>query len=161
MEAVAMSLRTEKRAEILARPTGEQFSRSVTSLRTCWIRAYGHATMRVALAFHVDDLLLVGTKQSLTDFLGELSRDMEIKCNEVTTKPTRHLGPRLVKTKSGYIFGVHAAYVEHMLEEFNISALKSTPTLRWARSEVDEKEMPASAAIISTTYWKTSLDRSS
>ena len=31
-----------------------------------------------------------------------------------------------------------------MLEEFNISALKSTPTLRWARSEVDEKEMPAS-----------------
>ena len=28
-----------------------------------------------------------------------------------------------------------------MLEEFNMSALKSSPTLRWERREKDEKEM--------------------
>ena len=31
-----------------------------------------------------------------------------------------------------------------MLEEFNMSGLKSSPTLRWERRENDEKEMPAS-----------------
>ena len=31
-----------------------------------------------------------------------------------------------------------------MLEEFNMSALKSSPTLRWERRETDEKEMLAS-----------------
>ena len=40
--------------------------------------------------------------------------------------------------------GVDASYVESMLEEFNMSALKSSPTLRWERRETDEKELPAS-----------------
>ena len=31
-----------------------------------------------------------------------------------------------------------------MLEDFSMSALKSTPTLRWERQEKDEKEVPAS-----------------
>ena len=48
------------------------------------------------------------------------------------------------KTKEGYNFGVHASYVESMLEEFNTCALKSSPTLRWERQEQHEKEMPAS-----------------
>ena len=30
-----------------------------------------------------------------------------------------------------------------MLEEFNMTALKSTPTLRWERRETDEEELPA------------------
>ena len=34
--------------------------------------------------------------------------------------------------------------MESMLEEFNMSALKSSPALRCERSEKDEKEMPAS-----------------
>ena len=34
--------------------------------------------------------------------------------------------------------------VEDMLLEFNMSALKSTPTLHWERRETDEKELPAS-----------------
>ena len=99
-----------------------------------------HATKLVSLAFHVDDWLLAGTHQTITEVLIELSRDLE-QSNEVTTKPRRHLGRTLVRTKEEYDFGVDDAHVEIMLEEFNMSALKSTPTLRWERRETDEKEM--------------------
>ena len=44
----------------------------------------------------------------------------------------------------GTILEVDASYVESMLEAFNKSALKSSPTLRWGRWEEDEKAMPAS-----------------
>ena len=99
---------------------------------------------RSSLVFHVDDLLLAGTHQIISEVLAELSRDLEPKSSEVTTKPTRFLGRALVKTAEGYNFGVVASFVESMLEEFNMSALKSSPTLKWERCETDEKEMPAS-----------------
>ena len=91
----------------------------------------------------MDDLLLAGTHQIISEVLAELSRDLELKSSEVTTKPTRYLGRTLVKIKE-YNFGIDASHVESMLEEFNMSALKSSPTLRWERRETDEKEMPAS-----------------
>ena len=65
-----------------------------------------HTTMRVSLVLHVEPR------------------------PEVTTKSTRHLGRILVKTKDGYNCGVDASHVESMLEEFSMSALKSSPTLR-------------------------------
>ena len=40
----------------------------------------------------MDDLLLAGTHQILKESLTELSRDLELKSSEVTTKPTRYLG---------------------------------------------------------------------
>ena len=103
-----------------------------------------HKTKRVSLAFHVDDFLLAGTHQVIEEILTELSRDLELQSSEVATKPTRCLGRTLVKTKEGYNFGVDASYVENMLEEFNMSALKSSPTLRWERRVKDEKQVPAS-----------------
>ena len=49
-----------------------------------------------------------------------------------------------------------------MLEEFNMSALKSSPTLRWERRETDEKEMPASEQrVYLTACWKIVVDGSS
>ena len=42
-----------------------------------------------------------------------------------------------------YNFGVHASYVEDMLEEFNMSALESTPALRWDCRETDEVGLQA------------------
>ena len=97
----------------------------------------------MSLVIHLDDLLLAGTHQIIKEILTELSRDLELKSSEVTTKPTRYLGRTLVKTKEVYNFGVNASYVESMLEELNMS-LKSSPTLRWERREKDEQEMPAS-----------------
>ena len=47
----------------------------------------------------MDDLLLAGTHQIITEILTELSRDLELKSSEVTTKPTRYLGRTWVKTK--------------------------------------------------------------
>ena len=35
-------------------------------------------------------------------------------------------------------------YVDSILEEFNMSALKNTPTLQWQRRGTDEEEMPGS-----------------
>ena len=96
-------------------------------LDTC---LWTHTTKRVSLAFHVDDLLLAGTHQIISEVLAELRRDLELKSSEVTTKPTRYLGRTLVKTKEVYNFGVDASYLESMLEEFNVSALKSSPRLR-------------------------------
>ena len=87
-------------------------------------------TKRVSVVFHVDDLLLVGTHQIIKEILTELSRKLELKSSEVPTKPKRYLGRTLVKTKEEYNFGVDASYVEGMLEEFNMSAHKSSPTLR-------------------------------
>ena len=63
-----------------------------------------HTTKRVSRVFHVDDLLLTGTHQIITEVLTELSRDLELKSSEVTTKPTRYLGRTLVKTKEEYNF---------------------------------------------------------
>ena len=77
--------------------------------------------MRAALAFHVDDKLLAGRRHVIIEFLPELSRDLETKRSEVTTKPTRDLGQTLVRPKEVSNFGVDAAYVESMLEEFNMS----------------------------------------
>ena len=44
-------------------------------------------------------LLLAGTHQIIKEILTELSRDLELKSSEVTTKPMRYLGRTLVKTK--------------------------------------------------------------
>ena len=96
-------------------------------LDTC---LWTHMTKRVSLVFHVDDLLLAGTHQIISEVLAELRRDLELKSSEVTTKPKRYLGRTLVKTKKVYNFGVDASYLESMLEEFNMSALKSSPRLR-------------------------------
>ena len=49
----------------------------------------------------------------------------------------------MVKMIVKYNVAVEPACVESMLEEFNVSALKSASTLLWERREVDEKEMPA------------------
>ena len=105
-------------------------------LDTC---LWTHTTKRVSLVFHVDDLLLAGTHQIIKEILTELSRDLELKSSEVTTKPTRYLERTMVKTKERYNFGLDASYVESMLEEFNMSALKRSPALRWGRRETDEK----------------------
>ena len=51
-----------------------------------------HTTKRVSLIFHVDDLLLAGTHQIIKEIVTEVSRDLDLKSSEVTTKPTRHLG---------------------------------------------------------------------
>ena len=114
---------------------------------------------RVSLVFHADDLFLAETQQTITEVLTELGRDLELKSSEVATKPTRYLGRTLVKTKEGYNFGVGASYVGSMLEDLNISALKSSPTLRWERRETDEKEMPASEhSVCRQLIGKTSMD---
>ena len=102
-----------------------------------------HTTKRGSLVFHVDDLLLAGTHQIIKEIFTEWTRDLELKSSEVTTNPTRYLGRTLVKTKEVYNFRTDASYVESMLEEFNMSALKSSPTLRWERRETDEKGMLA------------------
>ena len=118
-----------------------------------------HPTKRVSLVFLVDDLLLAGTHQIVTEILSELKRDLELKSSEVTTKPMRYLGRTLVRTREGYNFEVDAAYVEDMLEEFNMSALKSTPTLRWERRETDEKGATSERAeCVSPTSWTTVVD---
>ena len=110
-------------------------------LDTC---LWTHTTKRVSLVLIVENLLLAGKHQIIKEILTELSRDLEVKSSEVPTKPKRYLGRTLVKTKEGYNFGVDASYVEIMLEEFDMSALKSSPTLRSERRKKDEKEMPAS-----------------
>ena len=110
-------------------------------LDTC---LWTHPTKRVSLVLHVDDLLLDGTHKNINEVFAEVRHDLEIKSTEVTTKPTRYLGRTLVKTEDGYNFGVDASYVENILEEFNMSALKSSQTLRWERRETDEQELPAS-----------------
>ena len=97
-------------------------------LKKCGFVSNVHTTKRVSLVFHVDDLLLARTHQIVSEVLAELRRDLELKSSEVTTKPTRYLGRAMVKTVEGYNFGVDASYVESMLEEFNVSALKFTNT---------------------------------
>ena len=67
-------------------------------LDTC---LWTHTTKRVSLVFHVDDMLLAGTYQIISEVLAELRRDLELKSSEVTTKPTRFLGRTLLKTAEG------------------------------------------------------------
>ena len=109
-------------------------------LDTC---LWTHPTERVSLLFHKDDLMLAGKQKNISEVLAELRRDLEIESNEVTTKPTRYLGQPLVKTEERYNFGVDASYVENMLEEFNMTALKSSQTLRWECRETDKQELLA------------------
>ena len=80
--------------------------------------------------FHLDDLMLTGTRKIISEVVAEFRRDLEIKSNEVTTTAIRYLGRTLVQTEEEYNFGVVVSYVENMLEEFNKTALKSSQTLR-------------------------------
>ena len=75
-------------------------------LDTC---LWTHTTKRAPLVFHVDDLLLAGTHQIISEVLAELSLDLELKSSEVTTKPTRCLGRTLVKTAEWFDFRVDAS----------------------------------------------------
>ena len=58
-------------------------------LDTC---LWTHTTKRVSLVFNMDDLSLAGMHQIIKEVLTELSRDLELKSSEVTTKTTRYLG---------------------------------------------------------------------
>ena len=117
-------------------------------LDTC---LWSHTTKRVALVFHVDDLLLAGTHQVITEILTELSRDLGA---QEQRGGTRDLGRTLFKTEGRYNFGVDASHVESMLGEFNMSALKSSPTLRWERRERDEKEcLQARKELVGKLLW--------
>ena len=49
--------------------------------------------------FHVDDLMLTGTRKNISEVVAELRRDLEIKSNEVTTTAKRYLGRTLVQTE--------------------------------------------------------------
>ena len=114
------------------------FSESPVWSQTC-------LTLVCGLTRRSDYLLLARTRQIVTEILPELRHNLELKSSELTTKPTRYLGRTLVRTKEGYNFGSDASCVQDMLEEFNMSALESTPALRWNRREADEKDLPASA----------------
>ena len=59
------------------------------------------------------------------------------------------LGMNPGKTKEAYNVGV---FVCGKLEEFDMSALKSSPTLRWENCEKAEKEMLASPTACWTTF---------
>ena len=118
---------------------------------------WAHTTKRVSLVFHVDDFLLAGTHQIITEIFTELSRYLELKSSEVT-KPTRYLGTPFGKKAGRCNFGVDASNVESM-RRVNMSALKSTPILRWERREKDEREMLASEkSVYPTASWKTVVD---
>ena len=67
-------------------------------LDTC---LWTHTTKRVSLVFHVDNLLLAGTHQIISEVLAELRRDLELKSSEVTTKPARYLGRTLGEDSGG------------------------------------------------------------
>ena len=56
-----------------------------TQLESC---LWTHAGKRTALAYHVDDLLMVGTRQAIMEVFAELSTDLEIVASEVTSKPS-------------------------------------------------------------------------
>ena len=114
-------------------------------------------TKRVPLVVHVDDLLLAGTHQVIKKIFTELSRDLELKTSEVTTKPTRYVGRTLVQ-KEWYNFGVDASYVGSMLEEFNMSALKSSPPLHRDWEQVEERCACKRTKSLRTARWKTVVD---
>ena len=107
--------------------------------------------------------MLTGTRKNISEVVAALRRDLEIKSNDVTAKPTRYLGRNLVETEEEeeeYNFGVVASYVVNMLEEFNKTALKSSQTLRWERRETGEQELPANEQkSVSTDCWKMAVDR--
>ena len=46
-----------------------------------------------------------------------------------------------MNTAAGYSFGIDHAYVECSVQEYNMTALKSSTGLRWERRENDE-ELP-------------------
>ena len=86
-------------------------------LDTC---LWTHPTKRVSLVFHVDDLLLATTRQTVTEILSELRRDLELKSSDVTTKPTL-LGTDSSKNKGGvqlwfrcFVRARHAGGVQHV-----------------------------------------------
>ena len=56
-----------------------------TQLEPC---LWTNAGKRTALAYHVDDLLMVGTRQAIMEVLAELSTGLEIVTSEVTSKPS-------------------------------------------------------------------------
>ena len=53
-----------------------------------------HAGKRTALAYHVDDVLIVGTRHSIQDVLAEPSSDLDIVATDVTKEPSGYWAER-------------------------------------------------------------------
>ena len=67
-------------------------------LDTC---LWTYTTRFVSLVSHVDDMLLAGTHQIIKEVFSELSRDLELKSSEVTTKTNALLGTNPCKKEGG------------------------------------------------------------
>ena len=81
------SLWPEMRTETLARPSrADPQEVRLRPEHAGHLPVDTHTTKRVSLVFHVDDLLLAGTRQIIKEILTGLSRDLELKSSEVTTK---------------------------------------------------------------------------
>ena len=73
----------------------------------------------------MDDLLSAGTHQIIKGILTELSRDLELKSSEVTTKPTRYLG----RTQSSTCPRSHCdGNVRQMRRRYACTGTESLPT---------------------------------
>ena len=121
---------------------GDILRKSVLSQHACTC-LWTHPTKRVSLAFPLTICFWPERARLSQKSTPQLRRDLELKSSELTTKPTRYLGRTLVRTKEVYNFGSDASCVQDMLEEFNMSALESTPSLRWDCRETDEVGLPA------------------
>ena len=91
-----------------------------------------HAGNQAALAYHVDDLFMLGTRQTCQELLAVLSTNL---AKEVTNKPSRFLGRTPVKTSAGYSLGIHHEDVENLPGQCNMTSLKSSTGLRRERRE--------------------------
>ena len=85
------------------------------------------------------------TRQTVTEVLSEPRRELGTQEQRGNDETNATWDEHLVRTKEEYNFGSDASCVQDMLEEFNMSALESTPALSWNRLEADEKDLPASA----------------
>ena len=86
---------------------------------------------RAAPAYHVDDLLMMGRRQTIKEVFAVLRTDLEIVESEVTCKPSRYLGLALANTAAGCNCGIDHEYVECVPESYNMTALKSSIGMRW------------------------------
>ena len=100
---------------------------------------WAHSGERTALAYHVDDRMMAGARQTAKEVLAKLSKDLDTATSEVTSKHSKDFGRTL--TTPAVLESITNT-LRVCLMNTTFAVLKVSAGLRWENRENDGDELP-------------------
>ncbi len=108
------------------------------------------------LRCHIDDLLVAGRRGDVKEIFEELKRKVDVTYKEVTGSTT-HVGRRHEIKDDEVIFSVGPKYVDNILEEIGLRALRGPPSSSGRKKKREKNQSLTDLARPSFAAWSASL----